>query len=82
MKRTSHRSVNNGVVNRRRFLSTALGTWAMSAPLGIVYTQLTASMSRSLTKEQRDGMAPSQVIDESKKGNERFVRGRWLLGII
>ena len=30
----------------------------------------------SLTKEQRDSMTPSQVIDELKKGNERFRAGK------
>jgi carbonic anhydrase len=34
--------------------------------------QLGASMSESLTKEQRDSMTPTQVVDELKKGNERF----------
>jgi carbonic anhydrase len=29
-----------------------------------------------LTKEQRDKMTPSQVIDELKKGNERFRTGK------
>jgi carbonic anhydrase len=38
--------------------------------------QLAASMSGSLTKEQRDSMTPSQVIDELKKGNERFRAGK------
>jgi carbonic anhydrase len=38
--------------------------------------QLAASMSGSLTKEQHDSMTPSQVIDESKKGNERFGAGK------
>jgi carbonic anhydrase len=33
-------------------------------------------MSGSLTKEQRDSMTPSQVIDELKKGNERFRAGK------
>jgi carbonic anhydrase len=32
-------------------------------------------MSRSLSKEERDNMTPSQVIDELKKGNERFRTG-------
>lgn len=32
--------------------------------------QFAASLSESLTKEQRDSMA--QVINELKKGNERF----------
>jgi carbonic anhydrase len=34
--------------------------------------QLATSRTGSLTKEQRDRMTPSQVIDELKKGNERF----------
>ena len=34
------------------------------------------SLSESLTKEQRDRMTPAQVIDELKKGNERFRTGR------
>jgi hypothetical protein len=38
--------------------------------------QLAASMSGSLTKEQRDRMTPSQVVDELKKGNERFRAGK------
>ena len=33
-------------------------------------------MSESLTKEQRDSMTPLQVIDELKKGNERFRAGK------
>ena len=57
---------------RRSFLSTALGACAIRAPLGFASMQLAASMSGSLTKEQRDSMTPSQVIDELKKGNERF----------
>jgi hypothetical protein len=38
--------------------------------------QLAANMSGSLTREQRDSMTPSQVIDELKKGNERFRTGK------
>jgi carbonic anhydrase len=38
--------------------------------------QLAASVSGSLTKEQRDSMTPVQVIDELKKGNERFRTGK------
>ena len=76
MKGTSYQSVANGAVNRRRFLYTVFGAYAMSAPLGFVSMQLAASMSGSLTKEQRDSMTPSQVIDELKKGNERFRTGK------
>ena len=71
MKR-SHASMDNGAVDRRRFLSMALGACAISSPLSCLSMQFAPSMSGSLTKDQRDGMTPSQVIDELKKGNERF----------
>jgi len=38
--------------------------------------QFAPSMSKSLTKEERDSMTPAQVIDELKKGNERFRTGK------
>lgn len=76
MKGTSYMPVNDGAVDRRRFLSAALGACAMSVPRGFVSMQLAGSMSGSLTKEQRDSMTPSQVIDELKKGNERFRTGK------
>jgi carbonic anhydrase len=34
--------------------------------------QVAATLANSLTKEQRDSLTPSQIIDELKKGNERF----------
>jgi hypothetical protein len=73
MKAMSNGSLDNGGLNRRRFLYTVFGAYAMSAPLGFVSMQLAGSTSRSLTKEQRDKMTPSQVIDELKKGNEKVV---------
>jgi carbonic anhydrase len=71
MKRTSEGSLNNWVTDRRSLLSAALGAYAIS-PLSLLSMQLSTSGSGSLTKEQRDSMTPSQVIDELKKGNERF----------
>jgi carbonic anhydrase len=76
MERTHHQSAGNGTVNRRRFLGTALCACAISPQLGFLHMQLAASLSESLTKEQRDSMTPSQVIDELKKGNERFRTGK------
>jgi carbonic anhydrase len=35
-----------------------------------------AAGSASLTKEQRDRLTPDQIIDELKKGNERFRAGK------
>jgi len=75
MKR-SYESVDNGAVDRRKFLSTALCACAISPSVGFLSMQLAASMSGSLTKEQRDSMTPLQVIDELKKGNERFRTGK------
>ena len=75
MKR-SHESVDNGGVARRRFLSTALGACACGPSLSFSSMQLSANMSASLTKEERDSMTPLQVIDELKKGNERFRTGK------
>jgi carbonic anhydrase len=75
MKRTSRGSVDKQAVDRRRFIGTALGSCAIS-PLSAWSMQFAVSMSGSLTKEQRDSMKPSQVIDELKKGNERFRAGK------
>ena len=76
MKGTSYKPVNDGALDRRRFLSAALGACAVSVPRGFVSLQLAGGMSGSLSKEQRDSMTPSQVIDELKKGNERFRTGK------
>jgi carbonic anhydrase len=76
MARTSAGFVNDGTIDRRKFLSTAVGACALYQPLKAFSTQLVPSLSESLTKEQRDSMTPVQVIDELKKGNERFRSGK------
>ncbi len=76
MKPTPHDSVDTPVVDRRRFLGTALGACAISPHLSSFSPQLAVSLSASLTKEQRDSLTPQQVIDELKKGNERFRAGK------
>ena len=75
MNGISFKTVDNPAVDRRRFLSTALCACTSSPSLGFLSMQLAASMAGSLTKEQRDSMTPSQIIDELKKGNERFRTG-------
>jgi len=75
MKRILREPVNNLAVERRRFLGAALAACAIS-PLSSWSMQLAPNMSESLTKEQRDSMMPLQVIDELKKGNERFRAGK------
>jgi carbonic anhydrase len=62
--------------NRRSFLTTILGACAV-AHVTSVSAQVTPA-SGALTKERRDRMTPAQVIDELKKGNERFRTGRML----
>jgi len=76
MKRTStNQSLGHRALDRRSFLGAALGACAIT-PLAPLSMQLSTSSGSSLTKEQRDRMTPSQVIDELKKGNERFRTGK------
>ena len=63
------------VSGRRRFLATAIGACSI-APVTFASPQTGARGSGSLTKEQRDRMTPGQVLDEMKKGNERFRTGQ------
>ena len=76
MKKTSCRSVDNRGLDRRKFLGAALGACAISPSLRFFSMQLAGNTGGSLTKAQRDSMTPAQVIDELKKGNERFRAGK------
>ena len=76
MQGTRYESVKSLAVDRRRFLGSALGACAISPKAGFLSMQLAPGMSGSLAKEQRDRMSPAQVIDELKKGNERFRKGK------
>lgn len=76
MQRTSHESMDPEDSSRRKFVRTALCACALAPRLGTLPMQLAASMSGSLSKEQRDNMTPAQVMDELKKGNERFRTGK------
>lgn len=69
-------SLRHCAFGRRSFLSTALGTFAMT-PLTSLSMQF-GEGSASLTKEQRDRLTPAQVIEELKKGNERFRSGKMI----
>src|SRR5207249_5936836 len=57
-------------------LGAALGTCVGTPLARLSLVQLAASRSGSLTKERRDSMSPAQVIEELKKGNERFRTGK------
>ncbi len=76
MTRTFDESPDNTTVNRRRFIVTALGACAVGPSVAALSAQLAPDMSRSLTKAERDSLTPVQVIDELKKGNERFRTGK------
>jgi hypothetical protein len=43
---------------------------------GSLEDQAPFSESASLTKEERDGLTPSQIIEDLKKGNRRFRTGK------
>ena len=64
------------VTNRRRFLGSSLGACTLTPLFSPSFFQLAGSLSRSLSKEERDNMTPSQVVEELKKGNERFRAGK------
>src|SRR5215469_11351185 len=68
--------LQNAWLDRRGFLGAALAACAIHPTHPHLFMQLTVSLSDSLTKEQRDSMTPVQVINELKKGNERFRSGK------
>jgi carbonic anhydrase len=70
MKETPNKSAGYWAPDRRSFLS-ALGSFAL-VPQAPLRMQVAVSLANSLTKEQRDSLTPLQIIDELKKGNERF----------
>ena len=73
---TASRNSAGGRVGRRDFLHMSAGACAITPLIPSSFFQFAASLSRSLTKEERDSMTPAQVIDELKKGNERFRAGK------
>jgi len=76
MKTTHGESLDCQSLGRRDFLGATLGTCIVTPFSKLLSVQLAANRSGSLTKEQRDSMTPSQIIDELKKGNERFRAGK------
>jgi carbonic anhydrase len=64
----------HGLIDRRRFVGTAVGAWVVAAA-DPSFAQV-PTLSATVTKDERDRMTPDQVIDELKKGNERFRAGK------
>jgi carbonic anhydrase len=63
-------------VDHRRFIFGALGACAVCPSVEAFSMQLAPDMSRSLTQAERDSLTSLQIIDELKKGNERFRTGK------
>src|SRR5262245_8410693 len=61
-------------ISRRGFLGAALASGAFLSPASLS-AQL-SRLTRPLSKEQRNQMAPAQILDELRLGNERFRSGR------
>ncbi len=60
--------------DRRSFLGSALAVCAIT-PVTSLSMQLAPGVG-SLTKDERDRMTPAQIIEELKRGNERFRAGK------
>jgi carbonic anhydrase len=60
---------------RRAFLASALG--CVIAARASLFGQMSRG-SAALSKARRDALTPEQIVDELKKGNERFRSGRML----
>lgn len=73
MSNTSTKPVETSKVSRRNFLKAPMAT----AAAGVLGGGLCGTLvyADSLTREQRDKMTPEQIIDEMKRGNERFRKG-------
>lgn len=67
---------DNQPLGRRNFIGAAFATCAITPFSSLSLAQLSTSRSGSLTREQRDALTPMQVIDELKRGNERFRAGK------
>jgi len=66
----------NRVIGRRGLVKSAVSAGVLTSTSS-AFAQI-GTPSGALTKEERDRMTPDQVIDELKKGNERFRAGKML----
>lgn len=75
MERTTYNTQPYRTSSRRSFLGMASATCVVG-PMSRLSLQLAAPLSGSLTKEQRDRMTPDEIVEELKKGNQRFRAGK------
>src|SRR5215469_8412431 len=64
------------ILNRRAFLYSSMGACVFRPRDGGTFFQLAGSLVRSLSKEERDAMTPAFILEELKRGNERFWNGK------
>jgi carbonic anhydrase len=74
--RKHERHIMKRALGRRRFLAT-FGAAVVTSHVALP-AQALAQRTTVLTKEQRDRMTPAEVIDELKRGNDRFRAGTLL----
>lgn len=60
--------------DRRRFLAAAMAACGVARAMPAA-AQTTTRGSAALTREQRDGLTPDQVLEALKQGNQRFRAG-------
>ena len=75
MERTTYNTQLYRKSSRRSFLGMASAACVVG-PMSRLLPQLAAPLSGSLTKEQRDRMTPDEIVEELKKGNQRFRAGK------
>jgi carbonic anhydrase len=62
-------------IHRRAFLGTAL---TLAGASSLALDAQDQNRTTTLTKEQRDSMSPDQVLEELRRGNERFRTGQMI----
>jgi carbonic anhydrase len=75
MKPTPDNTQPPQTLGRRNFLEAAVGAYAIM-PVAPSLLQFGNPANGALTKEERDRLTPEQVIEEPKKGNQRFRAGK------
>jgi carbonic anhydrase len=65
----------NRVSSRRTFLTTTAAACSLM-PAAVWGVQLSPHADSALTKDERDRMKPDEILEELKRGNQRFRSGK------
>ena len=76
MSMSNGRRIDSRQLPRRAFARVALGMCSVTPFAQLPLLQFSKGGEVSITKEQREGMSPAQIMDELKKGNDRFRTGK------